>query len=289
MSAASERRARRRGRLGQAAVVLLAVVAGLVAASAGTPRDRDAAPSSAPERAPSDLEPAVEEPGRVLLLAHRGADGRTAALLAVGFAGDGTGSAVLVPSSTLVEVPSLGTQAVADVEPLGSPELLEAAIERVLGIAVDETVVVDDAALVAAIGATARMQLELTRAVRVDDRFGGIALDAGVHDVDATTAVRLLTGVETATDLERQQTVQSVIDAWRRRLVDEAVAAEVLALVPELETFVAHAGDRLRYATLPVEPVSAFGATRYQVRAADAAAVVEQVFPWARDGEAGAR
>jgi hypothetical protein len=274
--------------MGQAVVVLIAVVAGLVAASAGTPRERDAPPSPAAEPAPRDVEPAVEDPGRVMLLAHRAADARTAALIAVGFAGDGTGSAVLVPPTTLIAVPSLGTQAVADAELLGSAELLETAIENVLGIAVDETVVLDDAMLVPAISAAAHLQLELTRAVRVDDPFGGVALDAGVHDVDAATAVRLLTGVDTATDLEHQLTVRSVIEAWRARLVDEAVASDVVALVPALEMFVAHAGDRLRYETLPVEAISVFGDARYQVRAADTAALVEHAFPWARAADAGA-
>lgn len=269
-------RRRRRSRWNQGLVVLVAAVAGLVAAAAGSPRGGggDAAPVEA-----GDGTGAAEPVPNVAALGHLDADGALDMLVILGFVGEQAGNAVLVPPSTFVDVPSLGTQRIGDVVRFGSDQLLEIALENSFGVAIDELVLLDDAQLASAFAVLPRLTVDLAGAVRVDDEAGTIGLPRGKHEIDTSAAVRMLVGTEAAGELAHQVTVRALLEAWRVALGDERAASATVATEPRLRGFVERAGLELRYDTLPVEAVSVGGGeTRFSLRRDDAARLLRAAF-----------
>ncbi len=235
MTDVSERRARGHDLRAQLLVVVLAVVAGFIAAAIGDPvagvvevevdvDDAPAEPAAEPEAAGAG--------GQVTLIAHRAVNGRIDMLAVFGFSDATTGNAVLVPPETLLDVPSLGRQAVADIVRLGSGELLETSIENALGVEIDTSVVLDDAQLTTA----------LAPAAITPDAVSGAASDLG-------------------------QALPAALESWRTALRDPTIAQATTAVDPRLAVLVERAGAALTYQTLPVESVSIEGTVRYEVLA----------------------
>lgn len=104
---------------------------------------------------PADEEPAGARTGAggshaqdTLLLVRTGDDGRSAdsvTLFAVD--GDGSASVVLIPTGALVDVPGVGLDRLGLAGQYGGPALVQASVENLLGIAVDQVAAVDTAGL----------------------------------------------------------------------------------------------------------------------------------------------
>lgn len=292
-------RKRSHGPRGQLLVALLAVLAGAIAGATASPRVSDVAGAADPDRSrgeqselPDGDAPAAERRSapRTLLTAHTGAGGRVDLMWLTAVAEGGDDAAVvLVPTLTLVEVPSLGIQTLADVPRMSSPEALHTTVENSLGIRVDDMVVLDDDAITALLEPATRIAVELRRPVRVDDDAGTVALNPGSQEIDAASAMRVLTARGDDGELARLVTVQAVLDGWRIALRDAAVRDATLEVEPAFGTFAATAAASVRYDTLPVSVVSTAAEERFGLRDDDVAKLLERVMPWARYGDGGPR
>ena len=212
-----------------------------------------------------------------LLLGHRGADGRMDLLLLVGSQGSRS-SVLMLPVATQVEVPSLGPQVLADLPNDGNPTLVPTTVGNLLGVAIANTVVLDDAHLNAVLATAAPIPVDLHRSVE----FAGsedAAIPAGPRRFPTGNAARLLVGRQPGSELDRLVTVQDVVDGWMRRLRDPSVARRTLAAQPGLAALVsaARAADR-RTDTLPVQSVATVGGERFEARSGDVRRYVAVAF-----------
>jgi hypothetical protein len=274
------RRNQRRDRSVQLTVVVFAVVAGLVAAIAGTPRfvDDRASATAVGERV---RVPASLLPPRTLLFGHL-APGRRLDLL-VAFAWDrgaNTGTAILIPSTTMVEVPSLGPQAIADVPAVASTRLLETVVENALGVDFDGTVLVNDAQLARVLAPAGRMTVDFPDATRIDDDAGVLTFQSGRHRLEPSEAMRLLAG-RTRDELGHLVTVAAVLDGWRDALTRRKVAEATVAVDRRLLPLAISAGATVQDSTLPVERLASGDEERFRVRTPDAFTLLQRAMPWA--------
>jgi hypothetical protein len=272
------RKARRKRADRRRLVTMLLVVAGLLAltVAVGEVIRSDSGDGASAKRASAGGDPA---PGaRTMLLAHRGADGRLDTLILAGVRKGGA-SVLLLPVATQVEVPSLGPQSLADLPNEGDTELLTTTIENLLGVKVADTVVMDDAALNAALAPAGPLSVQLSREVQFEGSAAG-TIAAGTQQVDTGQAARLLVSSQPGSELDRLVTVQDVMDAWFARLRDPAVARETLQAEPDLAPLVAAAKIRDRRTdTLPVESITVGGAEGFRPRGADVVDYVVAAFP----------
>jgi hypothetical protein len=222
---------------------------------------------------------AARTPRGALLLVHRGAQGRADFITVVGAHGRAA-SVLLVPTSTQVEVPSLGVQALADLPNAGSGPLMQTTVENMLGVRVADTLVVDDAGLEAMLGPAPPVRVEL--ADEVDLGPDHAPLGVGAHDLPAPVAARALTTPQPGSELDRLVTTQAVLDGWLARLRVRSVARATLAQQPGLGLLVAaaRAPDR-RTDTLPVQSVATGGGERFELRRGDLVRYVREAFPQA--------
>jgi LytR cell envelope-related transcriptional attenuator len=282
MAPVQERRRRnqRRDRSAQYAVLVFAVLAGLIAAIAGTPRfGNDAAATTAVGE--HVRIPASMLPPRTLLFGHIAPNRRLDLLVAFAWdRGANTGSAVLIPSTTMVEVPSLGPQTLADVPSIASTRLLETVVENALGIDVDGTVLVNDAKLARLLAPAGRLTVDFPDATRIDDSAGVLTFQSGKQRVEPSEAMRLLAGT-TKDELSHLVSVAAVLDGWRNALTRKAVARATVAVDQRLLPLTISAGATVQNSTLPVERLSSGGAERFRVRAPDAFTLLQRSMPWA--------
>jgi hypothetical protein len=278
----SRRHQRRRDRSAQLAVLAAAAVFGLVAAVAGSPRDATAT-SNGPTRtsATTRTTAAAVLPAHTLLFGHVGGDGRLDLLVAYGWERDATrGTAVLVPSNTMVEVPSLGPQALADVPRLASAKLLRVVVENALGVHFDGQVLVDDTKLAALLAPAKQLRVDFSEATRVDDSAGTIAFRAGAQRIDAAAAMRVL-AARGSDELSHLVAVGAVLDGWRAALAKPAVANATVAVDQRVLPMTLGAKARVQTSALPVERLSTGGSERFRVRDDDADGLLREAFRWA--------
>jgi hypothetical protein len=274
------RRNARRDRRAQVAVVGLAVVAGLLAAVGGVARD-EAADAGGRSREARGTREAPVLPARTLLFGHVGADRRVDMLVAFGWErGAREGRAVLVPPNLVVEVPSLGPQALADVRRLSSTELLQVVAENVLNVEFDGIVLAGDLRLSNLLAPAGTLRVDFPEAVRVDDEAGTVAFRSGPRAVEPAEAMRLLVG-RSDDVLRHLVAVGAVLEAWQVALRDDAVAHATAQVDKRVLPITIGAGAQMRTSTLPVERVSSGGEERFRLRADDARDLVERSFPWA--------
>jgi hypothetical protein len=213
-----------------------------------------------------------------ILLGHRGADGRLDLLVLAGRDRDDA-SVLLLPTSTQVEVPSLGPLALADLPADQDPDLLATTVENLLGVRVGRTVTIDDAVLTEALDQAAPVPVALNRPAQYADAAGEVVA-AGAHRFSAGEAARLLVSDQTGSELDRLVTVQDVLDGWLTRLRQPRVARATLASVDELAALVTVArARRHRTDSLPVESVTTGGGERFEPRPDDVARYVTAAFP----------
>jgi hypothetical protein len=274
------RRSRRRDRSAQLAVLAFAVVVGIVAGIAGSPRGATAA-RAADGRNRVSAGKAAALPARTLLFGHLAPGRRVDLLVAFGWdRGARNGTALLIPPTTMVEVPSLGPQALADVVSLGSRNLLEVVVENALGVDFNGTVLMSDARLASVLAPAGAMHVDFPSATRIDDSAGTISFRSGRQSVDPADAMRLL--VAKGHDaLSHLVTVGAVLDGWRAALTRADVARATIKVDQRLLPLVIAARANVHDSTLPVERLSTGADERFRLRTPDAFATVEQSFPWA--------
>jgi hypothetical protein len=274
------RRQRRHDRSAQLAVVALAVVIGVGAAVAGSPRGATAARTEPEGRARGAARENVLPAGS-LLFGHVAPDGRLDLLVGFGWdRGARTGTALLIPSTTLVEVPSLGPQALADVPRLAAPKLLQVVVENALGIDFDGQALVGDDKLAALLAPAGRIRVDFPTSTRVDDSAGTIAFRAGVQEIAAADAMRLL-AARARDELAHLVVVGAVLEGWRAALAREGVGSATVQADQRLLPLTITAGADMRTSTLPVERLSSGGERRFRLRVDDATDLVTGAFPWA--------
>jgi hypothetical protein len=289
MPPARDRRERTaRDRRIQLVVVGVATVSGLLAGVLASPRDASFASGDHDGSSATTVAPA--EAAEVLLVAHVGRGGAADLAVIVGVEEGGDAAGVLmVPTATLVEVPALGLQPLADAVRLSGASSLETTVENALGVAVDRTMVLDDERLARLFAPADELDVQLRRAVSIEDPDGLLDFPAGAQTITAGQAVRLLVARDPEGELAHLVTVQAVLEGWRRALRDQQVAEATVVGFPRSAAIVRTASAEVRYESLPVERVSSGGDARYSLRRAAATELVGQLFPWAMLGDSGER
>ncbi len=207
------------------------------------------------------------EAGRTLLLAHRSGDGRIDLAVVVGAAGSRT-AVLLLPPSAQVDVPSFEVRPLAEVATLGGAPLLRTTVANLLGIRVDETLLVDDAGLEALVAPATPLRVRLAAPVTFGEDLPA-EFPAGTRDLDAGDAVRLLVTPQPGSELDRLVTVGEVISAWLDALRIPGRAQATLAATPETRPLVEAAEGRRRVDTLPVRSRSVGDEERFEVARAE--------------------
>ncbi|MCU1430346.1 MAG: transcriptional regulator [Actinomycetia bacterium] len=261
-------------------MLVIALLAGLVASVVASPRGETATPPAA-RLTTSTTRPAVL-PARTLLFGHIGSGGRVDLLVGFGWArGAKRGTALLIPANTMVEVPSLGPQALADVPRLASGKLLRVVVENALNVRFDGVVLVNDGKLASLLAPSGQLRVDFPVATRVDDSAGTVSFPSGVHTIAAADAMRLLAG-KGATQLSHLVTVGAVLDGWRQALKRPAVANATVRVDQRFLPLTIGAGAAMNDTTLPVEQLSSGGEERFRLRTPDAFEAVRRAFPWAQ-------
>lgn len=262
-----------------AVVVALVALVGLGAILRG--RDTDA-----PARKPGTDLPALARSASII--GHTDADGAADLVLVVGRAGD-RGSVLMLPTSTQVEVPSLGIRTLAQVPAVGTDELLTTSVENLTGVRTGPPTLLDDARLEALLAPAAPLRVDLPREVT----FAGEprpTYPSGTRRLDAAAAARVLTAAEPGSEVDRLVTVQAVLAAWFERLRDPAVAARTVAALDAARPLAAIAQlGAPAFDTLPVDSIGTEADERLRVRSAALPVVTARLFPDARLGIAGRR
>lgn len=260
--------------------MIVAIVAAVLAGLAASPRS----PLRAHERDTTPETITGSTPGRVLLFAHTDAQRRADLIVLVALQPGGRrASVVFVPAPTVVEVPSLDLAPLRDVTRIADRSLLATSIENALGIRIDDVVAVDDTGLARLFAPVRSVTVDFAEAVSVDDGHGMLTWPAGRVALSALDAQRVLVGREAAGTLSHLVTTQAVLAGWFAELARKpAAAVETRRTEPATAALVAAARATTRFDTLPVDAVDASSAERFDIRSADAAALVADDFGFAR-------
>jgi hypothetical protein len=282
--AAPDRSARERARRAhrdhrrQWQIVIVAIVAGLIAASLGSSRDPSARALS-PSPTTTGPKPVA---ARSVLIAHV-AKNHTLDLLAVaGFdAGGKIGSVVFVPTATLVEVPSFDSEALLNVPQLGSSSLLATTVANALGLHFHEVIVVGNDRLADLLAPASHLDVNFDQPVQVNDDAGTLAFTAGHARISSADATRLLIGPTTGGGLEHLVAVQAVLQGWFARLREPRVADATVKASWLTRSLVALAHAHVGFDTLPVDTLSSGSVTRYELQQPAARTLLRSDFPYA--------
>jgi hypothetical protein len=271
------RRRRRRDRSAQLTVLGLATAAGMIAALTANPHVAAAAKPASQSAVSTPPAPVV--PASTLLFGHIGPTGRVDLLVAFGWdRGARTGTAMLIPPTTMVEVPALGEQPLSEVAALASPALLPVVVANALDVRFNSTVLFSDAQLASLLAAAGSFDVNFPTAARVEDPAGTVAFNAGVHHIQASDADRLLVGQD-GDALAHLVTVGAILDGWRHALTSPMAARATIATDRRVLPLVVRAGAAVNDVTLPVDQVSSGTQSNYQLRQPDAGQAVAQAFP----------
>jgi hypothetical protein len=194
-----------------------------------------------------------------------------------------TGSVLLIPGATQVDVPSLGVATLGAMPVDDNGARLANSVENLVGVGVGRTAVLDDAGVTAVLGPAAPFPITLSGPV--DILVPPSKYNAGAQEVSAAQAAQLLSGQQAVNELDRLVTASAVLEGWLTRLKDPAVGKRTLALQSNLGPLVsaATAADH-RIDTLPVDSVSISAGERFAVREAELIAYVKRAFPDGRLG-----
>jgi hypothetical protein len=274
----------RRDRRLQGAVVVVAVVAGLIAGSLGTSRDRSARALGGATTT-TVARSSASAASRSVLLAHVDVNHRLDLLAVAGVnAGGRVGSVVFVPTTTLVQVPSFDTQALVDVVRLGGSNLnastlLVTTVANALGIRFKQVLLLNNARLTALLAPADRMRVNFQHSVQVDDSAGTLAFTPGRATITSADATRLLIGPTSGGALEHLVAVQAVLQGWFARLRNKAIAHDTLEVGAAVSSLVALAHTQVNFDTIPVDVLSSGSATRYELQEPQATELIRADFP----------
>jgi hypothetical protein len=268
-----ERQRRRWQLVGSVVAVLVVVIAAagaVTAAIAGddapsvpavahAARDRAAAAPASPPAGP-----------RTALMVQAGSDGKAASLTVLA-TGPHTHELLLVPPGTMTELPSFGLEALGSALSLGGPALLQASVENLLGVTLDDLVVVDDGRLRDLVANAGDLTVDLPQPVTT-------MWDAGRTVISPSEVGTLWAAPAETNDLARLARHQAFWEAWLSRLRRGGTKAlPGGSLRPYL--------DALRRSSvsidlLPVEALDAgAGSELYKVRDDELEALVKSSLP----------
>ncbi len=248
------------------------------------------APADGPDRDPSATTVVDGSSTRTVLLAHRTVDGRLdlAAIFEVDNA-RGTGGVLLLPPPTMIEVPALQTQVLADLPAFVDDDVLAVSVMNATGVRIDDAIVADDLALARLLAPADPIAVEFSRGVRIDDDSGTLGYPGGARSLPADEAYRVLLGEEPDGTLAHLVTVQAVFAGWIERLADPSIAEATRVVDARADAIVALTAVEVDYVTLPVANVDAGDDERFRIRDEAAADLVVGRFAGAalgdRDGE----
>ena len=280
-AASSPRRRSGKGRVFLTWLLVTVVLAGVVAGGWWW-RNRDGAPRTAArttEGVTATPVPVATVSSPVTVLSHRAADGRLDLAMAVGTNQAGTKSSVLLlPVGTQLEVPANGIQQLAELHRLGGDPLVDLGVENALGVAVGQSVILDDAALKAMFDATGQLLVTLPRAVAIAEP--ALNLPAGSQTLTPEQAVTLLTRTPTGvSELDRLDTVRAVLNAWLDALQSGDRAASVAQAAATAAPLTTAARTGATVDVLPVDSIGLGADERYVIAASDAQRAVSNAFP----------
>jgi polyisoprenyl-teichoic acid--peptidoglycan teichoic acid transferase len=289
-------------------VVLLAVaaVALLLVASGVVDRARDIV---APEREPDHAElPGGRQPTLALVTYEAGAEDAGARSIAV-LAHDretGEGTVLLVPPSTIADVPGHGSFGVGEAFAFGGASLVGVTLENQLGIRLDEVAAVSDDEWASLLDRVGGYEVEVAGELvaPVEDGGGQIRFQPGPQHLDGPRLSEyLLFRAQGETELDALPRAQRVLTGLLDRLAEEPAlletafpddAPELDVDDPELvrqllgELAQARAADGVVTLTLPVSPLGSGREDVYRLDAARLTQLVEdRLAPSRPTGEAG--
>ncbi len=215
---------------------------------------------------------------------------------------DGEGTALLLPTGTIVDVPGHGTFPLGDAHTLGGTPLTSVTVANLLGIRIDA------AASITTAGWTALLDsmggVEVTVRTQLVDRGGRVRFEPGVQVLDGARGAEYLTlaaqGESELDALPRvQQVLGAVLDAVAEdpTLVDRWLGMELadggavidtedpeLVRVVLLELARAREADRVTTWTLPVAPLGSGPDAGYRPDPGRTGELVADRFAAARSG-----
>lgn len=275
-----ERRAKALRYAGIAAAGLLVLfLLGTLWPSGGKTADNDGAKAAAP--------PAASSPP-ILIAQADGAGNAVSMLLLVPAAKDKGGTVLLIPPGTMTEVASLGLEPVGKSLGLGGAQRLDATVENLLGVSIEEVLVFDDAALAGLLQPAGPLSIRVDKRVEQVNPTGQVDIlyEPGVHRLEPSQIPALLGVKGQDNDLGRLVRHQAFMDAWLGALKHNpaAIPPQPPGLNKALKALVAGTVDAR------VLPVRAMGTTDagelFQVEAQELRALVGSVFPGQRAGSA---
>lgn len=202
-------------------------------------------------------------------------------VLAVAPTGRG-GHVVLVPPGTMTEIPSFGLDALGAADALGGPGLVQAGLENLLGVAVDDTVAVDDAALAAMVRPAGDLEVEVPERVEAVGPGGDVEVvwEPGPALVGPDDLDRLLSVRGEGNDLARLARHQAFWRAWLGRMrADPAAIPSPPADRGLRPVLAALAAGEVAIDVLPVEAVDAGGGELYRPLPDEVEALVRAAVP----------
>lgn len=226
-----------------------------------------------------------------MVLAHKNAD-RIVDLLMVLGAEDGSekGSVLLMPTSTVVEIPAFGADSVGEAFRFGGRPLMQTAIANALAVDIGPILVLDDAQLVSVFEPIAPLDVQLRAPIGND-------LEAGPHSFGAQEAVdRLIKYPSETPEFQHLVTVHAITDAWFNAIGRDEVFKQIEDRIPQAPPEDADAvkdrkeiigilralakGER-RFDTVPLDTSNSPDLGSYQIDTGKIGPVVERAFPYA--------
>jgi len=186
---------------------------------------------------------------------------------------DGEGTALLLPATTIVDVPGHGTFPLGDAYALGGAPLTTVTVANLLGIRIDAAATISTAGWAALLDTLGGV--EVTVRTQLVDRDGRVRFEPGVQVLDGERAAEYLTlAAEGEAELDALPRVQQVlgavldavsedptlVDLWLgMELADGGAVIETddpeLVRVVLVELALARQADRVTTWTLPVAPL----------------------------------
>jgi polyisoprenyl-teichoic acid--peptidoglycan teichoic acid transferase len=215
----------------------------------------------------------------------------------------GEGTVLLVPVSTVVDVPGFGSFTFEEAWRFGGPSLIGVTLDNLLGIRTDGVAAVSELEWQELLGRVGGVEVEVRAPVRASDGAvaGQIRFEAGRQFLDARRAAEyLMIRGEGETEIDGLPRTQQIVLALLDALVaDPALLDAIDAIGRELPTTAApdrlgtvvgelaeaRVDDRVVVLTLPVSPIgtSADDRYRYDGEVADSL-VAERFGPSLREG-----
>lgn len=278
---------RRRKKRRRRTVVLVPLAVALIAAAAGSwvvTGDlpfTDSKPTSEPP-------PSPPREARTLLLAHRAGDGSADLLMLLGVdQGPREASVLLLPTTTLVEIPTFGVKELGKALDYGGADLLRLSLSNAIGVDIGSVIALDDAQLLAMIDAAGSIEVTLREPI-------GTELEAGAHELAGQQLLDLLVHPPPETDeIEHLVAVHALVEAWFKGLSREGALERAREAVPSgpegdadaqaerakgLAVLQDVVSGQARFDTLPVASGPGGEASSYTVDEAKLATLVRREF-----------